>query len=127
MKKVVVVDDDEDMRHMMAHVLKERCEVATAEDGAAGLALVKSVKPDLVVLDLLMPKMHGFEVCRRIREDATLKGTKILISSSKSYTHDVKTGVEEAGADGYIIKPFTAEVLKDKLTRILGGGGTRTS
>jgi len=120
MKKVVVVDDDEDMRHMMAHVLKERCEVATAEDGAAGLALVKSVKPDLVVLDLLMPKMHGFEVCRRIREDATLKGTKILISSSKSYTHDVKTGVEEAGADGYIIKPFRIADFQKRIAELLG-------
>lgn len=120
MKKVVVVDDDEDMRHMMAHVLKERCEVATAEDGAAGLALVRSMKPDLVVLDLLMPKMHGFEVCRRIREDAGLKGTKILISSSKSYTHDVKTGVEEAGADGYIIKPFRIADFQKRIAELLG-------
>jgi DNA-binding response OmpR family regulator len=120
MKKVVVVDDDEDMRHMIAHVLKERCEVSTAEDGAAGLALVKSVKPDLVVLDLLMPKMHGFEVCRRIREDAALKGTKILISSSKSYTHDVKTGVEESGADGYIIKPFRIADFQKRIAELLG-------
>jgi DNA-binding response OmpR family regulator len=120
MKKVVVVDDDEDMRHMMAHVLREKCEVATAEDGAAGLELARRVKPDLVVLDLLMPKMHGFEVCRRIREDAALKGTKVLISSSKSYTHDVKTAVEEAGADGYIIKPFRIADFQKRIAELLG-------
>ncbi len=116
-----MVDDDEDMRQMMAHVLRESCEVETAEDGAAGLELVKRVKPDLVVLDLLMPKMHGFEVCRKIREDGALKGIKILISSSKSYTHDVKTAVEEAGADAYIIKPFRLADFQKRIAELLGG------
>jgi DNA-binding response OmpR family regulator len=120
MKRVVVVDDDEDMRHMMAHVLKMNCEVETAEDGAAGLELVRRLKPDLVVLDLLMPKMHGFEVCRKIRDDAALKGIKVLISSSKSYTHDVKTAVEEAGADAYIIKPFRIADFQKRIAELLG-------
>ena len=120
MKRVVVVDDDEDMRHMMAHVLRESCEVETAEDGVAGLEAVQRLKPDLVVLDLLMPRMHGFEVCRKIRDDAKLKATKVLISSSKSYTHDVKTAVEESGADGYIIKPFRIADFQKRVAELLG-------
>lgn len=121
MKRVAVVDDDEDMRHMMAHVLREHFEVETAEDGEAGLALARRWKPDLVVLDLLMPKMHGFEVCRNIRGDGSLKATKVLISSSKSYTHDVKTAVEESGADGYIIKPFRIADFQKRVVELLGG------
>ncbi|NNN05213.1 MAG: response regulator [Elusimicrobia bacterium] len=121
MKKVAVVDDDEDMRHMMAHVLREHFEVETAEDGEAGLALARRWKPDLVVLDLLMPKMHGFEVCRNIRGDGALKTTKVLISSSKSYTHDVKTAVEESGADGYIVKPFRIADFQKRVAELLGG------
>ncbi len=120
MKRVAVVDDDEDMRHMMAHVLREHFEVETAEDGEAGLALARRWKPDLVVLDLLMPKMHGFEVCRSIRGDDALKATKVLISSSKSYTHDVKTAVEESGADGYIIKPFRIADFQKRVAELIG-------
>jgi DNA-binding response OmpR family regulator len=122
MKRVVVVDDDEDMRDMMAHLLRESYEVETAADGAAGLDLVKRVKPDLVVLDLLMPRMHGFEVCRRIRDDAALAGVKVLISSSKSYTHDVKTAVEEAGANAYLIKPFRIADFRKRIAEMLGEG-----
>jgi len=119
-RTVVVVDDDEDMRQMIAHVLKDRCDVQTAEDGMSGIELIQKVKPALVVLDLLMPKMHGFEVCRRIREDASLKAVKILISSSKSYTADVKTAVEESGADGYIIKPFRIADFQKRVAEMLG-------
>ncbi|MBI4059792.1 MAG: response regulator [Elusimicrobia bacterium] len=106
MKKVVVVDDDDDMRELMCMLLRERYEVSSANDGARGLEVVRAVRPDLIVLDLLMPVMHGFEVCRRLRADPELKGTKILISSSKSYRHDMRTAVEETGADSYIVKPF---------------------
>lgn len=105
-KKVVIVDDDDDMRELMGMLLRGRYEVTTAADGAAGLAAIRSVRPDLIVLDLLMPVMHGFEVCRRLRADPELKSTRILIASSKSYQHDVRTAVEETGADGYIVKPF---------------------
>lgn len=113
MKKIVVVDDDRDMRDFLAEVLRPGYEVSTAEDGAAGLALVRKEKPDLVILDLLMPRMHGFEVCKRIREDDSLSGVKVLISSSKSYLHDQNTAVNGVGADKYLVKPYeTAELMK---------------
>ena len=120
MKRVLVVDDDDDMRSLMSHLLSADYEVTSAADGAAGLALAKETRPDLVVLDLLMPRMHGFEVCQRIREDADLKATKVLISSSKSYQHDVRTSVEETGADDYIVKPFEIEEFKKRVAALLG-------
>lgn len=120
MKRVLVVDDDDDMRALMTMLLSGSFEVSSAADGAAGLELAKRLRPDLVVLDLLMPKMHGFEVCRRIREDADLKGTKVLISSSKSYQNDVRTTVDETGADDYIVKPFEVDEFKKRVGALLG-------
>jgi putative two-component system response regulator len=108
-KKVVVVDDDDEMRGLMCLLLENRYEVSSAVNGAQALEVVRKVRPDLLVLDLLMPVMHGFEVCQRLRADPELKSTKILISSSKSYQHDVRTAIEETGADDYIVKPFAVD------------------
>ena len=119
MKRVLVVDDDEEMRSLVIMLLKGSYEVSAAQDGAAGLDLARRLRPDLVVLDLLMPKMHGFEVLRRIRDDASLQGVKVLISSSKSYSHDLRTAVEETGADGYIIKPFDLAEFRDRVEEMV--------
>ena len=121
MKKVVVVDDDDEMRELMIMLLRGRYDVSAARDGAEGLALVRTVRPDLLVLDLLMPRMHGFEVCRRLRADPELKATKVLISSSKSYQHDVRTAIEETGADGYIVKPFEVSEFNRRVDAMMEG------
>lgn len=118
---MVVVDDDDDMRELMCMLLRGRYEVTEANDGAKGLAAVRAVRPDVLVLDLLMPAMHGFEVCQRLRADPELKDTKILISSSKSYQHDVRTAVEETGADGYIVKPFEVGDFIRRVDEMAGG------
>lgn len=122
MRKVVVVDDDDDMRELMAMLLRDRYDVTMASDGADGLDEIRKRVPDLVVLDLLMPRMHGFEVCQRVRADPDLKGVKILISSSKSYQHDVRTATEETGADGYIVKPFEVAEFNRRVDAMLAGG-----
>jgi DNA-binding response OmpR family regulator len=120
-KKIVVVDDDRDMRDFLIEVLRPSYSVSTAEDGAQGLELVRKEKPDLVILDLLMPRMHGFEVCKRIREDAELKDVKVLISSSKSYVHDQNTAVSGAGADKYLVKPYEVAELMKTVGDLIGG------
>lgn len=115
----MVVDDDPDMRAYLLEVLKPAYDVSSAVDGAEGLDLVRRSKPDLVILDLLMPRMHGFEVCRKIREDAELSGTKVLISSSKSYQHDQRTALE-GGADRYLVKPYGVADLMKTVEELLG-------
>jgi DNA-binding response OmpR family regulator len=120
-KRVLVVDDDDDMRGLMVFLLGDRYEVVAARDGEEGLALAKSLRPDLIVLDLLMPRMHGFEVVRKIRGDAALKTVKVLIASSKSYAHDVSTAVAETGADDYIVKPFDLDAFKVRVDKMLDG------
>ena len=119
MKRVLVVDDDDDMRELMVMLLSAQYDVAAACDGKEGLEMARRLHPDLVVLDLLMPRMHGFEMCRHLRADADLKAVKVLISSSKSYQHDQTTAVEETGADGYIVKPFDIEVFKERVAALL--------
>lgn len=120
MKRVLVVDDDEDMRELVRILLRGKYEVTSAQDGAEGLERALLERPDLVVLDLLMPKMHGFEVCRRLRADPSLGGTGILIMSSKSYPHDIRTAIEEAGADDYIVKPFENADFQARVAAVLG-------
>lgn len=120
MKRVLVVDDDDDMRELMCMLLRGRYEVSSAVNGAEGLKLVRELKPDVLVLDLLMPVMHGFEVCQRLRADPEIKDTKVLISSSKSYQHDVRTAVDETGADGYIVKPFEVAEFNRRVDEMAG-------
>ncbi|MBI5210765.1 MAG: response regulator [Elusimicrobia bacterium] len=119
MKKIVVVDDDPGMIEFMSFILGTQYTVVTAFDGAAGLETVHRENPDLVILDLLMPRMHGFEVCKKLRDDPRYKGLKILISSSKSYSHDINTA-KEAGADNYIVKPFPAADLLWRVEELIG-------
>ena len=103
----------------MVLLLSDRYEVSSACDGEEGLALVKELRPDVLVLDLLMPRMHGFEVCQRLRADPALKSLKILIASSKSYQNDMRSTVEETGADGYLVKPFEIGEFNRSVDKLL--------
>ncbi|MDD5657607.1 MAG: response regulator [Elusimicrobia bacterium] len=126
MKKVLIVDDDQEMRLFLSGLLKDKFQVLEAEDGVQGLALAKKENPDLVILDLLMPRMHGFEVIQRLRGDPDLKGTKVLVSSSKSYAADQATA-RQAGANGYLTKPYEIDALLGKIEELVGSDQTPVS
>ena len=111
-KKVLVIEDDPAISDYAVLVLKKRnFEVEKASDGYSGVEAAKTFKPDVVVLDLMMPGMHGYEVCETLRRDKSLNGLKILITSSKSYAADMETA-RNAGADAYLTKPYRAEELE---------------
>ena len=107
--KILVVDDDEEIRTLLRRGLAlEGYAVTTASDGEEALEHARQAWPDLVVLDVLMPKLDGFEVCRRLRAaDADLP---ILILSARDAVNDRITGLED-GADDYVVKPFAFEEL----------------
>ena len=84
--------------------------VHIAKDGEEGLKKAKEVKPDLIVLDLMMPKIGGIELCKQIRKDEELKATKIVMVTAKDQQRDEVKGME-TGADDYIMKPFEADEL----------------
>ncbi len=106
--RILVVDDDTALAEMIGIVLRtEGFEPSFCDDGAAALDAFRSVRPDLVLLDLMLPGMNGIEVCARIREES---GVPIIMLTAKSDTTDVVKGLE-SGADDYVVKPFNPKEL----------------
>jgi phosphoribosyl 1,2-cyclic phosphodiesterase len=119
MGKIVIVDDDADIRRIAELRLRiAGFNVLTAEDGEAGLQLIQAETPSVVLLDLMMPKMHGFAVCQAIRGDPNLQGMFIIVASAKAYSADIKK-VKELGADLYINKPYDLEALIGTIQKAL--------
>lgn len=118
--RIVVVEDDDTIRNVLKMMLEKagftnvRCETS----GDAGLETVRRTRPDLLLLDLMLPGMDGLAVCRRIREDAELGTTKILMLTAKSSDEDVVRGLE-LGADDYVTKPFSRSVLLARVRALL--------
>lgn len=109
--KVLIIEDDTDMSVMMKNALEERgYDIRTAETAIEGIETMRSWKPDLVLLDVMMPGMDGLEVLREIKNDETLKSTPVVMVSIMS---DMKTKMSSflAGARRYITKPFLADEL----------------
>ncbi|HLX64296.1 MAG TPA: response regulator transcription factor [Planctomycetota bacterium] len=118
-KKVLVIEDDADIRNLIRHNLtREGYEVALVENGEEGLRLARKEGFDLAILDLMLPGMHGLDVCRAMREDEKLRATGILIVTAKDEEADIVTGLE-LGADDYLVKPFTVRVLTARVRAIL--------
>ncbi len=120
-KKILIVDDEPDIILMVSNRLKAKgYDVVSALDGQAGLELAKSAKPDLIILDLMLPKMDGYKVCSFIKKDSRYSKIPIIMFSAKAQQDDIKIG-QDAGADAYIVKPFDAPILLGKIAELLGG------
>jgi len=114
--RVLVVEDDEDIADVLRRSLRqEGHEVRTAADGEAALAVATEFVPDLVILDLGLPKLDGVEVCRRLRESGDVP---ILILTARSETDDRVEGLD-AGADDYLVKPFERAELLARIRALL--------
>ncbi len=119
---ILIIEDDADIVELMQYNLaKEGFQVRIARDGEAGLHEVRRYRPDLVLLDLMMPGLDGLEVCRRIRRDADLASTPIVMVTAKSEESDVVTGLE-LGADDYLAKPFSPRELLARVRAVLRRG-----
>ncbi|MFH1726466.1 MAG: response regulator [Elusimicrobiota bacterium] len=118
--KILVVEDDIALAAYATEILKrEEYEVEQVYDGKEGVEKALSYLPDLIVLDLMLPGMHGIQVCEKLREKTGSAGPRILITSSKSYDTDIQEA-KNAGADDYLTKPYKAEDLRDKVRELLG-------
>lgn len=117
MKKIVLVDDDPDIIRVAEIRLRAAgFAVYSASDGLSGLELIRAEQPQVAILDLMMPKLHGFALCQELRKDPTLQDMQIIISSAKPYPVDVKKS-KEVGANDYLLKPYDFEVLMEKINR----------
>ncbi len=119
MANILVVDDDVYVADTMQRGLQKRGhEVATAYNGIEALGLIQQQIPDLIILDISMPRMNGIEVCRRLRSDAKTKSIPIIFLTARSMIEDKIEGFE-AGADDYITKPFDIQELELRIKAIL--------
>ena len=118
--KILVVDDEIYIVHILDFSLgMEGYEVVTALDGEQALEKVTSEKPDLIVLDIMMPKLDGYEVCKSIKSNAATKHVPVILLSAKGRNVDQKMGFE-VGADDYITKPFSPRKLVERINQLLG-------
>ena len=120
MAHILVVDDDKDIRKLVEKILTKRGhKVSQAEDGESGLGFAIVRNPDLIILDLNLPRMDGFEVCRRLKADAaTKKIPVIMLTAAHAEWEDAQKGFK-FGADEYVIKPFAADILIHNIERLL--------
>jgi len=114
-RRILLIDDDADVRRLAQMRLQMAgYEVLEAPDGEAGLKVLRAEHPPVILLDLMMPKVHGYAVCQQIRADAALRDTYIIASSAKRYPVDIKKAME-MGANAYLIKPYQMEELLEKV------------
>ncbi len=117
--KVLLVDDEDDILEMIGFNLEEEgYDVETAKDGHEALKKARKFKPDLILLDVMMPEMDGMETCTEIRKDETLSGTLIAFLTARSEDYSQIAGFE-AGADDYIAKPVKPKVLLSRVKALL--------
>jgi two-component system phosphate regulon response regulator PhoB len=119
MKKILVVEDAEDIRELVAFKLRGAgYDVSTAADGEAGVATARSIHPDLIVLDWMMPRMNGLDATVAVRADADLAQVPIILLTAKGQEQDVHRGFT-VGVDDYIVKPFSPRELVSRVDAVL--------
>jgi CheY-like chemotaxis protein len=122
-KKILVVDDEPDILKVTSIRLKTLgYDVLTAVDGKEGLGTIRREKPDLVLLDLVMPFMNGAEVCEQIKNDKVLKHIPIILFTASGNGAMTAEQTKKVGADDYIVKPFEPEEFGRKVEKILAQG-----
>ena len=118
--KVLVVDDEIYIVHILDFSLgMEGYEVLTALDGEQALEKAKNEKPDLIVLDIMMPKLDGYETCKLLKAEESTRDIPVILLSAKGRNVDQKIGFD-VGADDYITKPFSPRKLVERINAILG-------
>lgn len=119
MKHILVIEDDPDIVELLRYNLeRESYRVTSAVTGSEGLSELQRERPDLLILDLMLPEISGFDVCRRLRRDSRLEGLPVIMLTARSEEADVIAGIE-LGADDYIKKPFSPRELVARVGAVL--------
>jgi len=122
-QKILIVDDEPHIRMLIEQTLEELedegVEFLTAENGEIALGIIQKENPQLVFLDVMMPKMNGMEVCRKVKKELNLDNVYIVLLTAKGQELDRQKG-QEVGADVYMTKPFDPEAILNKAREVLG-------
>jgi twitching motility two-component system response regulator PilG len=118
-KKILIVEDEESLLKLESILLTSKgYDVHGVGDGQAALDAINEVKPDLVLLDIMLPEIDGFEVCRRIKSDERTKHIPVIMLTAKKSREDMACG-EQVGADWYITKPFKSAMVIETIQRFI--------
>ena len=119
-KRILVVDDEPEIAFLIKRrLIKNGYEVFMAHDGASALSLVKKERPDVIILDIMMPEPDGLQVCRTLKQDPQYRSVPIILLSARDQQKDKDAG-QQAGADMYITKPFEPDDLMRNVKALLG-------
>jgi len=122
-KRILIVDDEPSIVISLEYLMKrEGHETAVAVDGEAALEALAAWSPDLVILDVMLPKLNGFEVCQRIRSDPRWRDLKVVMLTARGREPEVAKGLA-VGADAYVTKPFSTRELAAQVDQLLAAGG----
>ncbi len=118
-RKILIADDNENIREALTYLLEdEGYSLSIAKDGAETLAKVREIHPNILFLDIMMPEINGYEVCRIIKNDPELKKIYVIMLTAKGQVAEQERG-RSAGADEYIVKPFSPMEILAKIKDIL--------
>ena len=121
-KKILIADDEQNIVISLEFLMKrEGFEVSIANDGEEAVNMIRAQRPDLVLLDVMMPKKSGFEVCQEIKADPALQAVRILMLTAKGRDTEVTKGLA-LGADAYMTKPFSTKELVERVRSMLALG-----
>ncbi|MBF8275949.1 MAG: hypothetical protein HW390_1022 [Candidatus Brocadiaceae bacterium] len=123
MPKILIVDDEPHIRLLLEQTLEELEEkgvtLLLADNGESAVEIIKKERPNLVLLDIMMPKLNGFDVCNKVKHELNMKDVYIIMLTAKGQEFDKKRG-EQAGADVYMTKPFNPDAIVEMVSNVLG-------
>ena len=118
--RILILDDEPNIVRSLDFVLKkEGYDVSIAEDGDQALTMIRGSKPNLLILDVMMPKKNGYDVCREVKSDPALRDIYVLILTAKGQEADLEQGLAQ-GADEFITKPFSPMMIAARVKELLG-------
>jgi len=117
-KKILIIEDDLDIRIMMEYILREDYDLVLCEDGRSGIDKAVEERPDLILLDIYMPGISGLEVCKAVRNNSEISSTPVILLTAGALKEEVSEGYA-IGADDYIFKPFEPGELIERIEKLL--------
>ena len=117
-KKVLIVDDEPNVRRLSRTILSKNFDVVEAEDGKQAIEIANTQQPDVILMDMMMPKMDGLTACHAIKKDPATKSIPVIMVTAIGFELNIKLS-QQMGATGYVTKPYTPNDLLDKIEQVL--------
>jgi CheY-like chemotaxis protein len=125
-KKVLIVDDEPGVRELVQRILNKSYAVLEAQDGAEAVDMSRSQKPDIILMDMMMPKVDGLTACYLIKKDEATKKIPVVMITAVGFDLNKKLSQDIMGADGYVTKPFTPKDLQTAVDQFFGGNSEKS-